>query len=30
MGHRTYREQPQYYVLFVNYDASEFIWLAEE
>ena len=30
MGHRTFREQPQYYISFVGYDASENIWLSEE
>ena len=30
MGHRIYRGQPQCYVLFVGYDASEIIWLAKE
>ena len=30
MGHRTFRGQPQYYVSFVGYDASENVWLAEE
>ena len=30
MGHRTFRGQLQYYVSFVDYDASETISLARE
>ena len=30
MGHRKIRGQPQYCVLFVGYDTSENVWLAEE
>ena len=30
VGHRTFWGQPQYYVSFVGYDASENVWLAEE
>ena len=29
VGHRTYGGQPRYYVSFVDYDASDYIWSTE-
>ena len=29
MGYSTSKGQPQYYVLFVGYNVSENVWLAE-